>query len=235
MKISVYSSVKHTCAHQITVLPMYLHRKTGYSHNADIYIYKHVRVGGAIFFFLPELTCWHFVFSALSQQHPWQQRNNGRAHACLVGHKQRLGPTRLAHNNYSNLTFAIQWQSILKESYTCERGWMPRFRPRIHRVQPAFSNLYSKTHIWAQGQWVPSGPPAESSQGKHVHHMLHRYAQPSTRLQIHQSTDSLQLAEAHCAIEWLAAVITFFQIAFVNLHSPLQPSESVQLHTHTCH
>lgn len=50
MKISVYSSVKHTCAHQITVLPMYLHRKTGYSHNADIYIYKHVRVGGAIFF-----------------------------------------------------------------------------------------------------------------------------------------------------------------------------------------
>lgn len=72
MKNSVYSSVKHTCAHQITVLPMYLHRKIGYTLNADIYISISMCARVVPFFFRDNMLA--LVFSALSQQHPWQQR-----------------------------------------------------------------------------------------------------------------------------------------------------------------
>lgn len=42
-EVSAYSWIKHTCAHQITVLTTNVFtQKAGYSHNVDIYFNKHV-------------------------------------------------------------------------------------------------------------------------------------------------------------------------------------------------
>lgn len=86
MKISVYSSVKHTCAHQITVLPMYLHRKIDYSSNADIYISVSMCtwVVPRFFFFLSDNM---LALGVLSSSTHGSRENNRRAHARLVGHK----------------------------------------------------------------------------------------------------------------------------------------------------